>query len=242
MAVPVSLDDRQVDRLRELRAAGASPKSIARTLGVRPAAVASWVRRVAAEQIAAQPEPPLVGCWVNPGWSEHLTVDGHDDWPDAPPNERSSSGLVGVLVARRDRPRRVWVCGYLVDVYCLGVKDVLGPRTMSEDDLPAFRNAFYAAFDDGDQPVEAPIDLARELVWGAIAYARRLGFSPTPEFEQVREHLGDRASERSAITFGRDGTPWFISGPRDNSQSVIRTLTRTAGEGNFHYLVGAPFG
>lgn len=221
----MSLDDHQVARLRELRASGASPKSIARTLGVRPAAVASWVRRIAAEQVAAQPEPPLVGCWVNPGWSGHLTVDGHHDWPDAPPADRSSSGLVGVLVARRDRPRRVSVCGYLVDVYCLGVKDVLGPRTMR-----------------GDQPVEAPIDLARELVWGAIAYARGLGFSPTPEFEPVREHLGARASAHSAITFGYDGTPWFISGPRDNPQRVIRTLTTTAGEGNFHYLVGGSVG
>jgi hypothetical protein len=34
---------------------------------------------------------------------------------------------VSVLVARRDRWDKVSVCGYLADVYCLGVKKVLGP-------------------------------------------------------------------------------------------------------------------
>ena len=175
MAVETSLDDQQVARLRQLRAAGSSPKNIARTLGVRPAAVAPWIRVVAREDVAARSEPPVVGCWVNPGWSGHLTVHGHDDWPDSPSADVSTSGLVGVLVARRGRPHRVSVCCYLVDVYCLGVKDVLGPRIMSEDDLPAFRRWFFGVFGCGEAPIEASLELARHLVWGAIDYARGLG-------------------------------------------------------------------
>lgn len=242
----MSLEEHQVARLRELREAGASPKSIARALGVRPAAVSGWIRTIASEKVAAQAEPLVVGCWVNPGWSKHLTVSDQGPWTDRPwadeASDAFSGGLVGVLVARRGKPKRVSVCGYLVDVYCLGVKDVLGPRTMPEDDLPPFRRQFFSAFDVGDAPIEAPLELARELVCGGIDYAGGLGFSPTPEFEQVRDHLGERTSEAGGITFGYDGAPMYISGPHDDPSTVIRTLTRTVGEGNFRYLVGAPAG
>jgi hypothetical protein len=36
------------------------------------------------------------------------------------PPDSGASGLVGVLVARQERRSRVHVCGWLVDVYCLG--------------------------------------------------------------------------------------------------------------------------
>jgi len=85
------------DRVRELRAAGYSPKQIAKTLDLRPAVVARLVRMLSAEQAAAAPEPAVVGCWVSPGWSAHLTVDGPAEWADVPPPEdgRGRSGRRG---------------------------------------------------------------------------------------------------------------------------------------------------
>jgi len=41
-------------------------------------------------------------------------------------------------------------------------------------------------------------------------------------------------TETSRITFGRDGVPFYVSGPYDNPRSVVRTLDRTCGEGNYH--------
>jgi hypothetical protein len=43
------------------------------------------------------------------------------------------------------------------------------------------------------------------------------------------------------IEFGRKGKPFYVSGPNDGRyriKEIIATLTRTAGEGNFDYLVG----
>jgi len=31
--------------------------------------------------------------------------------------------------------------------------------------------------------------------------------------------------------------PFYAAGPYDDANAVMRTLTRTAGEGNFHFLV-----
>ena len=148
---------------------------------MRPSAVAPIVRAVAREAAAAETEPVVAGSWVSHGWSAGLTVDGHPEWPD---HQRDSGerGLVCVAVARRHRSRRVTVCGYLVDVYCLGVKNALGPRVLNDRDLPEFLETFFAAIQEGQPPLDVPLDLARHLVWGAIDYARGLGFEPHPDF------------------------------------------------------------
>jgi len=242
MAPHQLLDDDLFARARELRTAGRSPKEIARALGVRPSTVAPLMRAIAREAAADEPEPAVTGCWVSSGWSAGLTVDGHEEWPlDAA--DHAGSGLAGVVVARRHRPRRVSVCGYLVDVYCLGVKDALGPDVMNDRDLPAFLRTFFSAFGDATAPIEAPLDLARHLVWGAVDYARELGFSPHSDFQPTRGHLGEW-QETSDITFGRDGVPFYVQGPYDTPGTVIRTLTRSVGDGNFHFIapVGAAVG
>jgi hypothetical protein len=233
----VTSDTAQVlEPIRELRAAGYSPKQIARALHLRPAVVAPLVRKLAAEEAAAAPEPAVVGCWVSPGWSRDLAIAGQHDWPDLPVAEDGPAGIACVAVARRHRPQRVSVCGYLVDTYCLGVKNALGPKVMNERDLPGFLWAYFAVFDEVGGSLAVPLDLARHLVWGAVDYARSLGLEPAPDFAAAADHLG-RWSETSAITFGRNGTPFYVAGPHDNPRAVLRTLNRARGEGKFHHLV-----
>lgn len=139
-----------------------------------------------------------------------------------------------MLVARRAPRRKVSVCGYLVDTHCLGVKNALGPRLMDEGRLPEFARRYFAAFQA--LPLRAPLELAQHLVLGAEQYARELGFEPHPDFEPARAHLGDWTGP-SAITFGRQGTPFYVDGPDDDPGAVMRTLDRTVGKGNYHYLV-----
>jgi len=76
-----------------------------------------------------------------------------------------------------------------------------------------------------------PLELGRHLVCGAVDHARRSGFEPAPDFRDTAGHLGEW-TETSRITFGRDGVPFYVSGPYDNPRSVVRTLDRTCGEGN----------
>lgn len=87
-------------------------------------------------------------------------------------------------------------------------------------------------------PLEAPIELAREVVFGSVDYARALGFDPHPDFAAAEGHLGSWAGP-GTITFGKDGKPLYISGPYDDPHPVIRTLERTVGRGNFDFLAVA---
>lgn len=229
-------DDDLLARVRELREAGWSPKQIARGVGLRPAEVAPLVRRIATDAAVATTEPPVVGCWVSPGWSQGLTVDGHDDWPDVPDVPGGRDGVASVIVARRGRSHRVSVCGYLVDVFCLGVKNALGPEVLDEGELRGYVHDFFTPYREVGRPVEASLELVRHLVWGAVDYARGLGFDPAPDFDAASGHLGAWEGT-SAITFGRGGMPLYVAGPYDKPDAVLRTLNRTVGRGNFHTFI-----
>lgn len=91
------------------------------------------------------------------------------------------------------------MCGYLVDVFCLGVKNAIGPAVIDRGRLPTVIHTLFAAFEELGDPREAPIGLARHPVRGAV------------------------------------------DGPYDNTPSVIRTLRKSVGDGNFHYLADAHF-
>ncbi len=233
-----------LDHVRRLRSEGKPPKAIARALGVPQSVVASLVRVVAAERDAVAGEPEVAGCWINVGWSAGLSVDQSRGWADDKAEAASQEdlgGLVSVLVARRHRWDKVSVCGYLADAYCLGVKNVRGPEIKNELDLRQFLPDYYVAYPHGWQ--DAPIELARHIVFGAVEYARGLGFEPHADFAPAADHLGAWEGP-SAITFGKDGKPFYISGPHDNPREVIKTLERTVGPPpNFHYLARqeAPF-
>lgn len=226
----------QSDRVHELRAGGSSPKQIARALGMPQADVIAVLNRASAESSAAEGRSE-VRCWVSRGWARELRVTGHEDWPGLHADIEAPGGLVCVLVARRHRHDKVSVCGYLVDVHCLGVKNALGPRLMTEAELVSFRRWFFAAY--GADPVVAPLDLAQQLVLGAVDYARGLGFEPHPDYVDVVGHLGDASGDRD-IEFGRDGMPFFVQGPYDDARRIMQTLDASVGPNNYRFLVTAP--
>lgn len=228
-------DEDLAQRVRELRAKGSSPKEIARALGVPRGKVTPLIRAIAAADTTPVAEHQLVGCWVSPGWQDGLTFDPRPDWPNGEPCEDSVGGIVSILVAREDRRHRVSICGYLVDTFCLGVKNVIGPRIMSQQGMREFVVEYFLAHQA--QSVAVPLELVRQLVFGAVDYARNLGFEPPADFAEAADYLGSWTGP-SEIGFGRDGKPFYVAGPYDDAAKVMETLERSLGGGNFHYLVG----
>jgi hypothetical protein len=232
------LSSELTERVAELRQKGRTPKEIARALGLRPADVMPAIRALGAQ--APRREAPVAGCWVTRHWSDRLSATGHADWPGLPAagSESGESGLVGVLLAR-DTGSSVVACGFLVDVFCLGVKDTNGPKTMDRRKLPDFTRTFFSAW-PGQSPVAAPLDLARHVVFGAVDYARSLGFEPHRDFARGAALLGEWEAGNSDVTFGQDGKPFYINGPRDDTYGTLAKLRQTVGDGNFDYLVQFP--
>jgi hypothetical protein len=226
------VNDRELlEEVRRLRAGGASPREIARILGARPAVIAPLVRRVAAERTPAPGEAgELAGCWVSPAWSRELLVVSREGWDDVDLGADGPAGVALVLVARTARHDGVTTCGFLLDTFCLGVKNVIGPKAMRRRDLAAFVGTYFKAFPAPGLP--ARIELAQHLVLGSVAFARTLGFSPHRDFEAARGHLGE-LEEPYAITFGRRGRPLYVAGPFDDPIVIMETLLTTVGNEGF---------
>lgn len=212
-----------IDRVAELRARGLRPKEIARALGIRPAQVEPLLRQLA--QAAPPVEPALVGCWISAGWSTGLGISGEHGWEDD--LDAEGNGLVIVAVARAVRPGRLTVANFLVDPWCLGVKNA-DARSLAADRLDGWRSNTYRSFPDGS--LACSIELARHFVLGAAAWAEALGFAPHPDFAAARPVLGPWQGP-SAIQFGKDGAPAYFQGPHDDLAHVMSTLAAAHAQG-----------
>ncbi len=85
--------------------------------------------------------------------------------------------------------------------------------------------------------MEVPLVLAQRIVFGAVGYARGLGFEPHADFAKAAGHLGEWDGVCD-LEFGRDGMPMYIEGPHDDTWRIMHTLRQNVGDGNFHYLAG----
>ncbi len=163
-------------------------------------------------------ELPFVGCWRHRGWKEH--------------------GITGLLLARAQDEEHVIYAVYLVDLFCLGIKDAFVRTKISRR---ALKHHVSELFNGEEEPCD--IVFAHQLIYSAIDYARKYGFEPHPDFyrEGADKLLEPRGTypEPYEIEFGKDGKPLYVAGPYDSelfARHVVETLQRTAPEG-FDYVV-----
>jgi hypothetical protein len=230
--------DHQQEILR-LREQHLSPKQIARQLGLRPSEV-SAILQAQAEQVtqarsARGKLPPLKHCLIDES-AAHALLDPHPSEDADASADPFGHGLAQIFVTRSER-NMLWVGSYLVDYWCLGVKDCFGPTKM---DQHKYDQLIQGSFARSEQAIrEISLAQAQSIIWGAVDYAAELGFSPHRDFEAAKAHAGQLEQPLQPLSFGRDGKPFFISGPYDQPRRILATLRDRVGEGNFDYLIQA---
>lgn len=160
---------------------------------------------------------PLHECLINPSWRD--------------------SGMATILISRRQDDGDFLFGLFLVDVLCLGLKDTFCNAGFSPY---RYRTEVVAKVFD-ETPVQCPPALAHQIIYGAIAFARRFGFEPQRDFA-LSQHILDppgRWEPCEDVEFGRDGKPFYIQGPHDNVERIMRKLEATAGAGNYNYAFEA---
>ena len=153
-----------------------------------------------------------------------------DNW-----QKKDNMGLVEVLVARQQPDGNICFGVYLVDTFCLGLKNTFANAGFSRSRYQSeVRNKVFRA----GKPVECPVELAHQMIYQSIEYAEQFGFEPEKDFAISQYLLAPRGEleEPYKLTFGKDGKPFFISGPHDNVARILRQLEKTAGPGNYDYL------
>src|ERR1035441_8812303 len=108
-----------------------------------------------------------------------------------------------------------------------------GPQSMDRRRLGGFIQQIFSAWDE--PAVHVPLELGRQIVYGAIGYARELGFEPHADFGRAAGYLGAWDGQ-CELAFGRDGKPMYISGPDDDGERIIRKLHRSLGDGNYDFV------
>ena len=142
-------------------------------------------------------------------------------------------GFGTLIVTRGPTNSQVTMCTFLLDVFCLGIKNVMFKRVGAEE------LALVIGTLEATSPFIA-VDpaYARKLLRDLAAWAGAIGFAPHRDFATVERMFGDvNADESDAVfSFGRDGKPFYIPGPSE-SPSLIRHrmehLRKQFGDENF---------
>jgi hypothetical protein len=149
-----------------------------------------------------------------------------------------TTGIGDVIITRR-LSNKVLMVAFVVDIYCLGVKNAL-MREDETDDHDAILASLAQMSECTLQRVEPAY--AKKLVLDAVAYANRLGIKPYSGYEKLKEIFADVDSNRchEQFTFGKDGKPLLVPGPNDTPRQINEWLTALrahCGIDEFHYLL-----
>ena len=159
---------------------------------------------------------PISECWISPDWE--------------------NVGLCTVTVGRQHINGNTTLGIYLVDTYCLGLKNTSVMFSKSALEYNDFLDKIFSPH-GGKEPIDYV--LAHNIIFGAIAYAEDLGFKPEKDWALSEFILEEDTEdiELMDIKFGKDGKPLFISGPFDNVAKITTRLEQSVGKGNFDYLM-----
>lgn len=151
------------------------------------------------------------------------------------------SGLGTVIWTRRTPHGLIATSAFIVDVFCLGVKNALF-NISSEQDYESEVKPGLTESHVGQEFHTIHPSCARKLIEGAIAYAEGLGFSPHPDYQSAKGIFGDvdagACPER--FTYGRGGKPFYIRGPNESiaqAKRIVNQLSIRCGADNFDYIV-----
>lgn len=162
---------------------------------------------------------PIYECLINKGWEDN--------------------GFACVTVCRKHVNGNLSWSVFLVDTYCLGVKNCFyefnEPASAYQEQKEVSKGGFDLQVCD--------YLLAHNIIFGAIEFAEEFGFSPHKDFKVAQGILeeDDDNVEMIDLGFGKEGKPFYISGPNDDpakQDKVLATLRHTAGEDNFHFIIG----
>jgi hypothetical protein len=150
-------------------------------------------------------------------------------------NDLKENGIANAVCAVRLKTGEFGIVAFLIDTWCLGVKDVYGrilPAEQYADWMDGYREGTSARS-------IAPASL-RKLIDDAVAFADSCGLSPHPAYARYRSLLQrfDPADAKERFEMGHNGKPHFFAGPDDDAmrcQHVVSRLQEVCGEGNFDF-------
>lgn len=162
-----------------------------------------------------------------------VRLAGAGSWPIENvlmPSALWDDGIGQLTIARRMPDGRIACGAFLVDTYCLGVKDafwkIMPPHEYEEFLLDSQSAGSF-------RPVTPEYFV--KLVEGAVDYARGLGFAPPSDYRHARLLLDgiDPSLCPDTFEFGNDGQPLYMRGPNESlaeARSISARVQKAGGK------------
>ena len=153
------------------------------------------------------------------------------------PDNLFVSGLGELVVARRAPNGDIAMSAFVMDVFCLGVKDAMFAVMPEREYEHKIKGRIMATNDRGFEKLHQ--SCAKKLLDGVVDYAKELGFRPHPDYKNACELFGDIDAGACPVkyTYGKEGKPFYMNGPYESSadiERILNTLTKKCGPDGFH--------
>lgn len=138
-----------------------------------------------------------------------------------------------VIVSRLHGNGWVTVGYYLVDIWCLGVKDTFYHYRLTTDEFSEFIEKYPLGLR------ECSYEEAHNWIYGAIAFAEEASISPHKSFKLTRYILEEDTDDIPLIEyeFGKDGKHFLVAKSQQEANLYLPLLQRTLGEGNYDFIL-----
>ena len=148
-------------------------------------------------------------------------------------------GMGTLVLARGATHHHIALSSFLIDVFCLGIKDVMFESVESE-----VFEMYMNAMDAGSPMISVDPSYARKLLRELAVWSQSIGFTPHRDFVAVERIFGDVSTDASdaVFRFGRDGKPVYIPGPTDTAPLIrrrIEQLRKSLGDDGFGFETAA---
>jgi hypothetical protein len=148
-------------------------------------------------------------------------------------------GIGTLILARGVTRHHVALSSFLIDVFCLGIKDVMFEAV--EGDV---FEMYLEATNAGSPLAAVDPAYARKLLRDLAAWSQSIGFAPHSDFAAVEPIFGDVGTDATdtVFRFGYDGKPVYIPGPSESASAIRRRtaqLQKYLGDDGFGLVTAA---
>ncbi len=127
-------------------------------------------------------------------------------------NDGMEAGMASILIAKQTGENSLRVAGFVLDLYCLGIKNSFLAKWSIGDFEEAIARQDYTPY----LPAKA-----KKLVLDSEKYARKVGFEPHKDYAKALSLFKDvDIDENQEFSFGQNGEPMLIQGPNDSEEKI----------------------
>jgi len=142
------------------------------------------------------------------------------------------------VIVVRQHPQDTFTFGtYMLDKWCLGVKDTLWQFSVDKEDLDEFLSLFRSKLHSLE---EISYVEAHNWIYGAVDFAEEAGISPCKDFALTKYILEEDNDDVELLEydFGRDGEYCLVAKDHLEASKYIPTLDKNLGKGHYSVEIG----